>query len=94
MLLVVRCAGNAGNNAEDGAETVVHAVNCISDPAAAAAMPAFPFQDGIERGARSRRSGWRHGVEDAGVRFFFERGFVEKFQGVGIVCQGAFTLAR
>ena len=49
MLLVVRRARHAGNNSEDGAESIVHAVDCVGHPTAAAAVPAFAFQNGVER---------------------------------------------
>ena len=53
MLLVVGRAGDAGDDAEDRAEAVVHAVNCVRHPAAAAAVPAFAFQDRVEQTFRA-----------------------------------------
>ena len=46
----------------------------------------------VERGARSGGGGRRHGVENAGVRLFLERGFVQEFQGIGIVRESALAL--
>ena len=91
MLLVVRRARDARNDAEDGAQSVVHAVNRVGDPTAAAPVPALAFQDGVENTARSG-GGRRHRVQDAGVRFFLEGGFAQKLLRVGIVGESAFAL--
>ena len=53
MLLIIGRAGDAGDDAEDRAEAVVHAVNRVRHPAAAAAMPAFAFQNGVEQTFRA-----------------------------------------
>src|SRR3954471_12587985 len=92
MLLIVRRAGYTRDDAEHGAESVVHAVNRVRNPAAASAVPAFALQNGVERSARSGGSGGGPGVENAGVSFFLERGFAEKFLGVGIAGERAFAL--
>ena len=41
-----------GNDTEDSAQSVIHAVDGITDPAASSAMPAFAFQDTADRGFR------------------------------------------
>ena len=53
VLLVIGRAGHAGDDAEDCAQAVVHPVNCVRHPAAAAAMPAFAFQNRIEQALRA-----------------------------------------
>ncbi len=53
MLLVIGRAGHAGNDAEDRAETVVHAVNRVRHPTAAASVPALAFQDLVEQTLRA-----------------------------------------
>src|ERR1700686_1388877 len=91
MLLIVRGTRDAGDDAKDGAESVVHTVNRVGHPTAAASVPAFAFQDGVENTARSRgrRS---HRVQDARMRFFLEGGFAQKLLRVGIVGESAFAL--
>ncbi len=53
MLLVIGRAGYAGDDAEDRAKAVIDSVNRVRHPAAAAAVPAFAFQNGVEQTFRA-----------------------------------------
>ena len=70
MLLIVRGAGDAGNNSKHRAESIVCAVDRIGHPTAAATMPAFALQDLVERGARANRR--RHGAQALGHALFLQ----------------------
>ena len=48
MLLIIGRSGHTGDDAEDRAESVVHAVNGVRHPAPAATMPALALQDRVE----------------------------------------------
>src|SRR4051794_17034405 len=90
MLLIVRSSGYPRNNSKDRAKPVVNAVNCIRYPAAAAAVPAFPFQDCVENILRVRRTS--HYVQRAGMCLFLECAGSQEFLDVLFVSQGALTL--
>src|SRR4051812_24636486 len=92
MLLIIRRPRYARDDAEDGAQSVIHAVDRIGNPTAAAAMPAFAFEDRVEERARAGRSSGRHRVEDASVRLLLERRFAKKLLRVRIACQRALAL--
>ena len=53
MLLVIGRPGDAGDDAEDRAESIVHPVDGVRHPAAAASVPAFAFQDRVEETLRA-----------------------------------------
>ena len=90
MLRVVRGPGHAGNNSEDRAEAIVHTVNRVRHPTAAASMPAFAFQNCVEGTLGALRL--RHRIQGAGVRFFFERACPQKILHILLVGQGALAL--
>src|SRR5437868_3582817 len=90
MLLIVRGAGHTGDDSEDGAEPVINAIDSIGHPAAAAPMPAFAFQNGVENGFWTR---WRsHRLQNARMRFLFERACSQEFPYVGLTCEGTIPL--
>src|SRR5207248_2986091 len=43
MLLIVRCAGDTGDNSEDSTQPIIHAIDGVGYPTSAASMPAFAF---------------------------------------------------
>ncbi len=90
MLLIVRRPGHAGHNSKNGAEPVVHAINRIRHPTAAAAVPAFAFKNRVEQGARTELR--HHRLQSAGVRFFFERTLAQKIFHIVFVGQGSIAL--
>src|ERR1700731_930938 len=90
MLLIVGCSGDTGNDAKNGAEPVVDAVNCIGYPAAAAAMPAFPLQNRVESTLRVRRTG--HDIQCPRMRSFFERTGSQKLLHVSFFGERTFPL--
>jgi hypothetical protein len=92
MLLIVGCARDAGNNSEDGTEPIVHAVDCVGNPTAAASVPAFTFQNGVERGLGIRRS--CHHIQRTGVRFFFQRAGPKKSLYILLIRECAIALRR
>jgi hypothetical protein len=48
MLLVIGRPGDARDNAEDRAESIVHPVYRVRHPTATASVPALAFQDRVE----------------------------------------------
>src|SRR5256714_15423714 len=90
MLLIVSRAGDTGDNSEDCAESVVHAINRVRDPTAATPVPAFALKNRIERAARI----WRpsHRIQRARMRFFFQRARAQKFLHVVFLRECAFAL--
>src|SRR5437667_638218 len=90
MLLIVRRTGDAGDNSEYGAETIVHSINCVGHPTAAAPVPAFAFQNGVEHRPWSELR--HHCLQRAGVRFFFDRGLPEKISYVMFTGKDALAL--
>src|SRR5215471_644628 len=90
MLLVVRRAGDAGNNSEHRAESVVYAVNRVCDPTAAAPVPAFAFENCVERRAWAKLRGQI--VQHSRVRFFFERALAQKILHVGFARENVVAL--
>src|SRR5260370_37447995 len=90
MLLIVRGAGDAGDNSKYGAESVVHAINCVRDPTSTATMPAFALENRVEHGARSELR--HHRLQRARVRFFFDGAFPEKIFHVMFIGENALAL--
>src|SRR6266446_400667 len=90
MLLIVGRSGDAGNNSKHGAESVVHAINCVRHPTATAPMPAFAFQNGVEHRARTELR--HHRLERARVCFFFDRAFAEKIFHIMFAGENALSL--
>src|SRR5438445_530987 len=76
MLLVVCRAGHARNNPEHRAEAVIHAVNRVGDPASAAPMPPFTFENSVEYGSWAKLR--HHRLQRPGMRLFFHGAFAQK----------------
>ena len=75
-LAAARVARHAGDDAEDGAEAVVDAVDGVADPPVAADVPAFAPQDRVEGRARRRdRAAGQRAQHDGVVAFFEHRVF-------------------
>src|SRR3984893_12022442 len=90
MLLIVCCARDAGNNSENGAQSIVDAINRIRHPTSTPAMPAFAFQDRVEHSARTKLR--HHCVQSAGMRFFLESAFAQKILYVVLAGEGSVAL--
>src|SRR5437016_2774200 len=90
MLLIVGRAGDAGNNSKDRAKSVVHAINSVCHPTAAAAMPALAFQNCVEDSAWAELR--HHCLQSACVRFFFECAFAQKILYVVLARENTLTL--
>jgi hypothetical protein len=43
VLLIVRGACDPGDDSENRSQSIIHAINCIRDPTAAASVPSFAF---------------------------------------------------
>src|SRR6202022_3892386 len=78
------------NNSEHGAQSVVHTVNCIRHPAAAASVPAFALQDCVQHRARAELR--HHCLKCTSVCFFFQRAFTQEILNVMFVCERAVSL--
>src|SRR5438067_12354195 len=80
MLLIIRGAGDAGNNSKHCAKPIISAVNRVGHPTAAASVPTFTLEDLIQRSARV--NGGRHRAEHPSMSFFFNRTFSQKLLNV------------
>jgi hypothetical protein len=80
MLLIVRRAGNAGNDSKNCTKPIVRAVNCVGHPTAATSVPPFALEDLIQRSARVQRR--CHRAQRSRMCFLFERAFSQKFLNV------------
>src|SRR5262249_52087434 len=90
MLLIVRRAGDAGNDSEHRAESIVYAINRIRNPTAAATMPAFAFENCVERRARAELRGQI--VQHPRVRFFLESTLAQEILHVGFAGKNVVAL--
>src|SRR4030095_4115980 len=77
MLLIVGCTGYPRDNSKYCAQSIVRTVDRVGDPTAASPVPAFAFQDFVQRGTWT--NGRRHGAKRSCMRFFFECALAQKF---------------
>src|SRR5438105_12586051 len=92
MLLIARRARNTRDDSKDCAESVVDAVDCIRHPAATASVPAFAFQNCIEK--RLAIWGAGHGIERACVCFFLQSTGAQEFLYILLARERAIALRR
>ncbi len=84
-------ASHAGDDAEDGAEPVVDAVDRVADPSGAAHVPALAAENGVERGSRRRNLPAGQRSQDDGVIALLDGRFFRD-QSIGRIAQARHQL--